>query len=159
MADEQNALTNAIIANPAEITPRLVLADWLDEHEEPARAEFFRAAAEVTRLGLVSLSLSASAGEGEIWHKCLGCGCIWIQSHDPRKDPTRTETWRILSAHCSPCCDNPQKFDSEEPSEEEVSALIREWKAARAIQKLAEERIYGTEEEQAAAARLREMFH
>jgi uncharacterized protein (TIGR02996 family) len=43
--DERRALMAAIIANPDEDTPRLALADWLDEHgdaHDRARAEFIR---------------------------------------------------------------------------------------------------------------------
>jgi uncharacterized protein (TIGR02996 family) len=41
MSDE-DALLEAIAAHPAEDTPRLVYADWLDEHGRHARAEFVR---------------------------------------------------------------------------------------------------------------------
>src|SRR3954454_1972729 len=37
------ALLRAIIEAPGDDTPRLVYADWLDEHDDPARAEFIRA--------------------------------------------------------------------------------------------------------------------
>src|SRR5688572_16281574 len=37
------ALLRAVIDNPSEDTPRLVFADWLDEHDEEDRAEFIRA--------------------------------------------------------------------------------------------------------------------
>jgi uncharacterized protein (TIGR02996 family) len=43
--DERRALMAAIIANPDEDTPRLALADWLQEHgdeHDQARAEFIR---------------------------------------------------------------------------------------------------------------------
>ena len=36
------ALEAAIIAHPDEDTPRLVYADWLDEHGDPDRAAFIR---------------------------------------------------------------------------------------------------------------------
>ncbi len=39
---DQNQLLQAILANPDEDTPRLIYADWLDEHDDPARAEFIR---------------------------------------------------------------------------------------------------------------------
>jgi uncharacterized protein (TIGR02996 family) len=41
MSDE-DALLAAVVAHPAEDTPRLVFADWLDEHGRHARAEFIR---------------------------------------------------------------------------------------------------------------------
>src|SRR5688572_6709814 len=39
---ERDALLRAVCENPDDDTPRLVLADWLDENEEPERAEFIR---------------------------------------------------------------------------------------------------------------------
>src|SRR5262245_59139867 len=47
-ADEQ-ALLAAVIAHPDEDTPRLMYADWLDEHGQPARPEFIRPQIEATR--------------------------------------------------------------------------------------------------------------
>jgi uncharacterized protein (TIGR02996 family) len=41
MSDE-SALLAAILAHPDEDTPRLMYADWLDEHRQPERAEFIR---------------------------------------------------------------------------------------------------------------------
>jgi uncharacterized protein (TIGR02996 family) len=40
--NDGEALLAAILANPDDDTPRLVYADWLDEHDESARAEFIR---------------------------------------------------------------------------------------------------------------------
>ena len=39
---DREALLRAIIENPEDDAPRLVYADWLDEHGEPDRAEFIR---------------------------------------------------------------------------------------------------------------------
>lgn len=39
---ERDALLAAIYANPADDTPRLVYADWLDDHDEHDRAAFTR---------------------------------------------------------------------------------------------------------------------
>jgi uncharacterized protein (TIGR02996 family) len=41
MSDEA-AFLDALAANPADDTARLVYADWLDEHGEPAKAEYLR---------------------------------------------------------------------------------------------------------------------
>ena len=41
MSEEQTFL-NAIAASPFDDTPRLVYADWLDEHGEPAKAAYLR---------------------------------------------------------------------------------------------------------------------
>ena len=43
------ALLAAILANPAEDTPRLVYADWLEEHGREERAEFIRVQCELAR--------------------------------------------------------------------------------------------------------------
>ncbi len=51
--DERRALMAAIIANPDDDTPRLVFADWLQEHgdeHDRARAEFIRLQVETARL-------------------------------------------------------------------------------------------------------------
>jgi uncharacterized protein (TIGR02996 family) len=49
MSDE-TALLAAIRANPDEDTPRLVYADWLQEHSQPERAEFIRLQCAAARL-------------------------------------------------------------------------------------------------------------
>jgi uncharacterized protein (TIGR02996 family) len=41
-ADDQNQLLRAICDDPDDDTARLVYADWLDEHDDPTRAEFVR---------------------------------------------------------------------------------------------------------------------
>jgi len=40
--NDESALLAAIIAHPDEDTPRLAYADWLDEHDQPERAEMIR---------------------------------------------------------------------------------------------------------------------
>ncbi len=47
---ERDALLRGIAANPSDDVARLVFADWLDEHGEPARAEFIRAQIEAENL-------------------------------------------------------------------------------------------------------------
>ncbi len=42
MLPDELGLLKAIAADPADDLPRLVYADWLDEHDRPARAEFIR---------------------------------------------------------------------------------------------------------------------
>jgi uncharacterized protein (TIGR02996 family) len=39
---EWELLLKAVVASPDDDLPRLVAADWLDEHDEPERAEFIR---------------------------------------------------------------------------------------------------------------------
>lgn len=42
-------LLKAVVAAPADDLPRLVAADWLDDHNEPERAEFIRVQIQRTR--------------------------------------------------------------------------------------------------------------
>jgi uncharacterized protein (TIGR02996 family) len=46
---DADALLAAIAAHPDEDTPRLVYADWLEEHDRPIRAEFIRLQCEIAR--------------------------------------------------------------------------------------------------------------
>lgn len=48
--DERDAFLRMIAANPDDDTPRLVFADWLDEHDEPERAEFIRLQIRLARM-------------------------------------------------------------------------------------------------------------
>jgi uncharacterized protein (TIGR02996 family) len=46
---DRDALLRAIVAAPDDDAPRLVYADWLDEHGEAARAEFIRLQCKLAR--------------------------------------------------------------------------------------------------------------
>ena len=46
---DRDALLAAVLASPADDAPRLVYADWLDEHGEPAQAAFIRAQIDLAR--------------------------------------------------------------------------------------------------------------
>ncbi len=48
---EEAAFLEALKANPADDTARLVYADWLDEHDEPAKAEYLRVVAKLNHAG------------------------------------------------------------------------------------------------------------
>jgi uncharacterized protein (TIGR02996 family) len=50
MSDQGEALLQAVADAPEDDTPRLVYADWLDEHGDTARAEFIRVQIARTRL-------------------------------------------------------------------------------------------------------------
>src|SRR5262249_17951831 len=50
MIPREEAFLAAIVEDPDDDTPRLVYADWLDEHDQPERAEFIRLQIELTRL-------------------------------------------------------------------------------------------------------------
>src|SRR4051794_19420115 len=47
---DDDAFLRAIIDNPDDDLPRLVYADWLDEHGDPDRAEFIRVQCELVRI-------------------------------------------------------------------------------------------------------------
>jgi uncharacterized protein (TIGR02996 family) len=44
---DREALLRAVCENPDDDLPRLVFADWLEEHDEPERAEFIRLQIEI----------------------------------------------------------------------------------------------------------------
>jgi uncharacterized protein (TIGR02996 family) len=44
-----NPFLQALLARPDDDTLRLAMADWLDEHDQPARAEFVRVQVELAR--------------------------------------------------------------------------------------------------------------
>lgn len=48
---ERDAFLRAICDEPGDDTPRLVFADWLDEHDERERAEFIRVQCRLNHLG------------------------------------------------------------------------------------------------------------
>src|SRR5262245_14167815 len=73
--DERQALLRAICENPDDDTPRLVFADWLQEHGEEDRAEFIRLQCEAARLptkdgrraGLVRKAAAIQKRLGKQW--------------------------------------------------------------------------------------------
>lgn len=50
LMSDREALIRAVYAAPDDDAPRLIYADWLDEHDDPARAEFIRLQVELARL-------------------------------------------------------------------------------------------------------------
>jgi uncharacterized protein (TIGR02996 family) len=62
---ENPALLAAIIANPAEDTPRLAYADWLDENGDPTRARFIRLQYEIEKLPPIGAKASKAKKEEE----------------------------------------------------------------------------------------------
>jgi uncharacterized protein (TIGR02996 family) len=47
---DRDALLRAICENPDDDAPRLIYADWLDEHGDPLQAEFIRVQVELARV-------------------------------------------------------------------------------------------------------------
>jgi uncharacterized protein (TIGR02996 family) len=69
---DRDALLAAVFARPADDAPRLVYADWLDEHGEPAQAAFIRAQIEVARTDPNGNDhLRAADRLGDLWDNLL----------------------------------------------------------------------------------------
>lgn len=87
----EGALLQAVLAQSDDDLPRLVLADWLEEHGEGERAEFIRVQCEIAR------------GPQCRW---AGPGTKACGEHNERLPAYRVETW------CEPCLrhrDLPQR--------------------------------------------------
>lgn len=63
--NDGDALMRAILLSPNDDAPRLVMADYLDEHDDPLRAEFIRVQCEL-----------ASTKDGRSCKRCGGKICI-----------------------------------------------------------------------------------
>src|SRR4051812_40622638 len=63
--NERDALFAAVIAEPRDDAPRLVLADWLEEHGEGDRARFIRLQYEIEQLPPVGAKASKAKKEEE----------------------------------------------------------------------------------------------
>jgi uncharacterized protein (TIGR02996 family) len=77
--DYHATFLQAIREAPEDDTPRLVYADWLDEHDQPERAEFIRAQIQMTRLSphsrrravLLRRARELLAAHGDVWRQSL----------------------------------------------------------------------------------------
>ncbi|MDY3558293.1 TIGR02996 domain-containing protein [Gemmata sp. JC673] len=77
MDADERALLDAIIAEPDEDTPRLVYADWLDEHGGHERAELIRA-----QIGLLrSKDDGAAIQQRNAWQACVR---VLLRAHSER---------------------------------------------------------------------------
>jgi uncharacterized protein (TIGR02996 family) len=68
MSADRAAFLRAIADNPDDDLPRLVFADWLDEHGEPERAEFIRVQCELA--GMTANDprrLALTVRQNELW--------------------------------------------------------------------------------------------
>jgi uncharacterized protein (TIGR02996 family) len=77
---DRDAMLAAVAASPADDTPRLVFADWLDEHGEEAYASFVRKQVELARLSprirVLASSYTKSLDPRENRLRVEGSGCI-----------------------------------------------------------------------------------
>src|SRR5262245_55658876 len=77
--DEQAALLTAIIAHPDDDAPRLVYADWLQEHGNEEQAQYIRDAIQLARMGpkgrgrkRLEKRVAEAEERGEEWAQAVG---------------------------------------------------------------------------------------
>jgi uncharacterized protein (TIGR02996 family) len=75
---EWELLLKAVVASPDDDLPRLVAADWLDEHGEPERAEFIRVQIERAKADSTELNWREKA----LWNNPF-YGPLWAQEACP----------------------------------------------------------------------------
>lgn len=105
---EDRAFVRAILMNPAELTAWLVYADWLDEHEQPERAEFLRlqvkrSAPDVTqtdRFGIIARVEELRAAIDPDWLALFDR--VQIEGCDPRFAFQCPKQWEQLSGTDDP---------------------------------------------------------
>jgi uncharacterized protein (TIGR02996 family) len=73
--DPADGFLDAICAAPDDDTPRLVFADWLEEHGEPERAEFIRVQCRIAREPLACVTGRPLPGYGDFTARCRCPGC------------------------------------------------------------------------------------
>lgn len=94
------ALLEAVLANPADDLPRLVLADWLEEHGQTERAEFIRAQVQIAAWG-------CSFGQGGWNHLCgTDANGYWNCNFRIRADSILEEHWHDWSGRVGTYCGN-----------------------------------------------------
>lgn len=87
MTDEP-ALLAAVAAAPDDDTPRLVYADWLDDHDRPARAEFVRGQCRL------AAATPADDGHAELVERNGELGA-WLRAFDPAPPAKRDGPLRV----------------------------------------------------------------
>jgi uncharacterized protein (TIGR02996 family) len=94
-ARERAAFIEAILAAPADDTPRLVYADWLEENGEPLRAEFIRVQCEVAGPGGVCACRPGTDGGALAACPCRRCRLRrrGRELNDVARHPWVTATW------------------------------------------------------------------
>jgi len=93
MDAEERALLAAIIAHPDEDTPRLVYADWLQEHDQPERAEHIRLSIQLDLVDLEPEALNL-LGNGLSEQVCQALrkrhgSRVWLEPSDRNGFPRR----------------------------------------------------------------------
>jgi uncharacterized protein (TIGR02996 family) len=84
---EEAAFLSALKANPADDTARLVYADWLDDHDQPHKAEYLRAVVEVAReaCGIEVLDALAGRVDSEWAVDAAARFALVLESYEPAR--------------------------------------------------------------------------
>jgi len=83
MSDEA-AFLDALKANPADDLTRLVFADWLDDRDEPQKAQYLRAVVDLTRLSGGTPEYTEAAGR--LYTACRRTDPAWREAAGLRFD-------------------------------------------------------------------------
>lgn len=71
MTDTEQSLFDAVLANPDDDLPRLVMADWLDENGDPVRAQYIRDSIDFHnhphRDAILTKEYDARDGVNDVW--------------------------------------------------------------------------------------------
>ena len=103
MTSDESALLAAACAHPDDDAPRSAYADWLEDHGEPARAEFIRVQCELARLPKRSQRRKALASrEAELLWQFEG---EWLT-----RDLTACGLWDLLPADVESLADKLPAF-------------------------------------------------
>jgi uncharacterized protein (TIGR02996 family) len=96
-ATEEAGLREAILSDPDDDGPRLVYADWLDEHGQPERAEFIRLQCKHARLYHEAISVSGDPESERMEQLEKEHGPRWL-AEVPKLPGVRWGFWRGLPA-------------------------------------------------------------
>ncbi len=96
-ATEEAGLREAIFSDPDDDAPRLVYADWLDDHGQPARGEFIRLQCKHARLYHEAISVSGDPESERMTQLEKEHGPRWL-AEVPELPGVRWGFWRGLPA-------------------------------------------------------------
>lgn len=116
-ADEA-ALLAAVRADPDDDTPRLVYADWLDDHDRPERAEFIREQIELARLESLPENQS-------------GDYVVWREAYEPYRKREREYIDRAGYSLCDGLFGDQWKVDGQSKGRNTVA--VRMYRGAESV--------------------------
>ena len=109
----EEAFIRAVVDHPGQDTPRLVYADWLDDHGHPDRATYLRAEAAWAALAVTCLR----PPEGELRDAAARLDPLWVA--------------RVSRPPLGACCDRLRWKASGDPLEPRHLDEIRRWPRVR----------------------------